>query len=234
MLFTILLAVILSIDCLGVGLSYGMRRIVLPWYGRAIISCCSGAAIAVSMLLGVLLEGVIPGEQIHLFGECMLVCLGAFFLVRSVLELRKEEQNQGNGQGKHEASQDCDGVCSINRVKEDGALFQWRVPGLDIMIRIMQDPSRADLDQSGKINTKEAVWLGFALAMDSFGAGVCIALMGFSPLWISLCTLVFAYLLVTTGYVWGGKAGENPAYHKLNLLPGIMLITLGMVRILFV
>ena len=222
MLFTILLAVILSIDCLGVGLAYGMRHVVLPWYGRVIISCCSGIAIAVSMCLGRLLEGIIPGEQIHLFGESMLVCLGVFFLVRSIMELRKERVEEL-------CTDETDRACV-----SETPLFQWRVPGLDVMIKIMNNPQHADFDHSGQINSKEAVWLGFALAMDSFGAGVCIALMGFSVLWVSICTLSFAFLLVSAGYIWGGRAGEVPQYRKLNLLPGIMLITLGMIRILFI
>ena len=221
MLFTILLAVILSIDCLGVGLSYGMRHMVLPWYGRVIISCCSGIAIAVSMLLGRILEGVLPGEQIHLFGECMLVCLGVFFLIRSIMELKKEEL-------------EAVGTTVHSTELSEIPLFQWQVPGLHVMIHIIHHPQHADLDHSGQINTKEAVWLGFALAMDSFGAGICIALMGVSLLWVSVCTLGFAFLLVTVGYLWGGRAGENPAYRKLQLLPGILLITLGMIRILFV
>ncbi len=223
MLFTILLAVILSIDCLGVGLSYGMRHMILPWYGRVIISCCSGVAIAVSMFLGRVLEGILPGEQIHLFGECMLVCLGIFFLTRSIMELRKEKVEQEHAQ----SGQDVETTGII-------PLFQWRIPGLDIIVRIINNPQQADLDQSGQINSKEAIWLGFALAMDSFGAGICIALMGFSMLWVSVCTLAFAYILVTGGYIWGGHAGENPSYRKLNLVPGIMLITLGMIRILFI
>lgn len=218
MLFTILLAVILSIDCLGVGLSYGMRHMILPWYGRVIISCCSGVAIAVSMFLGRLLEGLLPGEQIHLFGESMLVALGVFFLLRSIMELRRETLEQAEP----------------DRCKAEQPLFQWQIPGLDVIIRIMHNPQHADLDQSGQINGKEALWLGFALAMDSFGAGVFIALMGFSILWVSVCTLAFAYLLVTLGYRWGAHAGENPAYNKLKLVPGIMLITLGMIRIVFI
>ena len=222
MWFTIVLAMILSIDCLGVGLSYGMRRVILPWYGRVIISCCSGIAIAVSMLLGRLLEGVIPGEQIHLFGESMLVCLGVFFLIRSVMELRKED-----------IEAECVAEPTASCLLET-PLFQWRIPGVDVIIRIMHNPHRADFDQSGQINSKEAIWLGFALAMDSFGAGVCIALMGFSILGVSILTLSFAFLLVTVGYYWGNRYGDNPAYRKLNLLPGIMLITLGMIRILFI
>ncbi|MBP3585745.1 MAG: manganese efflux pump, partial [Peptococcaceae bacterium] len=179
-------------------------------------------AIAVSMCLGRLLEGIIPGEQIHLFGESMLVCLGVFFLVRSIMELRKERVEKL-------CTDETDSACV-----SETPLFQWRVPGLDVMIKIMNNPQHADLDHSGQINSKEAVWLGFALAMDSFGAGVCIALMGFSVLWVSICTLSFAFLLVSTGYIWGGYAGEVPQYRKLNLLPGIMLITLGMIRILFI
>ena len=224
MLFTILLAVILSIDCLGVGLSYGMRHMILPTLGKVIISCCSGVAIAISMCLGKLLEGVIPGEQIHLFGECMLVCLGVFFLVRSIVGLRCETL------ADHDAAIG-DGQCESESAVP---LFQWRIPMLDIMVHILHDPQHADLDCSGQISGKEAIWLGFALAMDSFGAGVCIAWMGLSVVWVTICTLLCAYLLVSFGYRWGQYAGDKPAYRKLKLLPGMMLITLGLVRILFV
>jgi len=143
LLFTILLAVILSIDCFGVGLAYGMRHVVLPWYGRVIISCCSGIAIAVSMCLGRLLEGIIPGEQIHLFGESMLVCLGVFFLVRSIMELRKERVEEL-------CTDETDSACV-----SETPLFQWRVPGLDVMIKIMNNPAcrfrsfRANQQQRG-------------------------------------------------------------------------------------
>lgn len=219
MLFSVLLALVLSIDCLSVGLSYGMRRMILPQSGRLIISCCSGIAMAISMFLGRLLEGVIPGGQIHLFGECLLVCLGIFFLTRSVMDLRKEKLEQENTEGIA-----CDAAGKT--------LFQWCIPGLDVIVQILNHPQQADLDQSGNINSKEAIWLGLALAIDSFGAGIGIALMGFSLFWVSFCTLAFAYLFVTVGYLWGKHAGENPAYRKLKLLPGSMLIILGLIRIL--
>lgn len=203
---TVLLALALSFDCLSAGLSYGLRNIMLPWYGILIICGCSGSVLAISMLLGSLLEQVIAPGIVQALGAGLLIALGLYILRKSVQELVEQED-------------------------EETPLFQWYIHGLGIMVQILKEPQRADLDRSGLISSKEAVWLGLALSLDSFGAGIGLALMGYSPLWISLCTAISACLFLSIGLYVGKKLGEHSAYQKIKLLPGCLLILIGLFRL---
>ncbi len=203
---TVLLALALSFDCLSVGLSYGLRNIMLPWYGILIICCCSGMVLAISMLLGGLLEQMIAPTLVQFLGAGLLIALGVWILGKSIKELAKEDSAQE-------------------------PLFQWNIHRLGIIVQILKEPQCADLDRSGIISMREAVWLGLALSLDSFGAGIGMALMGYSPFWTSLCTAVSACLFLSAGLYLGKKMGSHVSYKKIKLLPGGLLIVIGIVRL---
>lgn len=203
----VLLALTLSIDCLGAGFSYGLQKIALPWYGVGIICCCSGTVLALSMLLGGWLEQFIAPEFVRLLGAGLLIGLGVCILGKSVQELAQQQEDAQ-------------------------ALFQWEIAPLGIMIQILREPRRADLDRSGQISGKEALWLGLALSLDSCGAGIGMALMGYSPFWTSLCTAVSACLFLSAGFYLGAHVGERLSYKKIKLLPGCLLIGIGLLRLL--
>ena len=206
MLWIVLLALALSIDCLGAGFSYGLQKIMLPWYGILIICCCSGTVLAGSMLLGGWLEQFIAPALVRLLGAGLLIGLGFCILGKSIQELVQQEE-------------------------ADQALFQWKIARFGIMIQILKEPRRADLDRSGMISSKEALWLGLALSLDSCGAGIGMALMGYSPLWTSLCTAVSACLFLSAGLYLGDHVGERLSYKKIKLLPGCLLIFIGVLRL---
>ena len=57
---------------------------------------------------------------------------------------------------------------------------------IGIVIQILRTPQMADVDRSGIISASEALLLGIALSLDSFGAGLGAAMIGFSPLLTAL------------------------------------------------
>lgn len=57
----------------------------------------------------------------------------------------------------------------------------------------------ADIDKSGVINGIEAVLLGFALSIDAFGAGIGAAILGFSPIVMSIAVAIMSSLFVSIG-----------------------------------
>ena len=59
-LTAILLAVALSIDGFGVGLSYGIRKIKVSFFSIMLIVFCSVLAMTFSILIGQLVAGFIP------------------------------------------------------------------------------------------------------------------------------------------------------------------------------
>ncbi len=58
------------------------------------------------------------------------------------------------------------------------------------------------------ISSKEALWLGLALSLDSCGAGIGMALMGYS-FWTSFCTAVSACLFLSMGLYLGEHIGRK-------------------------
>ncbi len=57
----------------------------------------------------------------------------------------------------------------------------------------------ADFDQSGTITGIEALMLGFALSLDSFGAGIGAAMLGFSPIYLAITVAIMSSLFVLLG-----------------------------------
>ena len=207
MIWMILLALALSFDCLGVGFSYGLRHMILPWYGVIIICACSGAVLAISMLFGRWLGQFVSPGLVRFFGAGLLIGLGIYMLSKSVRELVQEEE-------------------------EGRPLLQWEIARFGIIIQILKEPHRADLDRSGQISGKEAVWLGLALSLDSFGAGIGMAWMGYSPFLTSICTAISTCMCLWLGLYLGEHAGERLSSKKMKLMPGCLLIFIGLVRLL--
>ncbi len=204
----ILLALALSFDCLGAGFSYGLKQMVLPWYGIVIICGCSGVVLALSMLLGRWAGGYLPPQWMPIPGAILLMGLGIYMLSRSIQELVEEDDSEA-------------------------PLFQWEIARFGIIVQILKEPHRADMDRSGQINTREALWLGCALSLDSCGAGIGMAMLGYSPVLTSLCTAVSACICLWLGLYAGQHAGEGSICRsrKWKLLPGVILTLIGFIKL---
>jgi len=103
-------------------------------------------------------------------------------------------------------------------------------PGWRETFNVIKYPQAADLDGSGSIGIWEAVMLGIALGMDAVAAGLGAGLTG-SPLWLlpaltGACGVLF--------FSVGMTAGRRTAAHArapVRFLPGILLITIGLLRL---
>ena len=74
----------------------------------------------------------------------------------------------------------------------------------------------ADFDKSGTITGVEAFMLGLALSLDSFGAGIGAAMLGFSPLYLSLAVSILSSGLVFFGNEIRSCVIENIMAAKVN------------------
>lgn len=102
---------------------------------------------------------------------------------------------------------------------------------MGLVIQILKEPSRADLDFSGSISGREALALGLALALDALGTGVGAAAAGFSlfltPLLIGCCQL----LLVQVGLLLGRRWQPEKLGWRRAAIPGLILIAIGLWRL---
>ncbi|GAW92401.1 sporulation membrane protein YtaF [Calderihabitans maritimus] len=204
---SVLFALAVSLDGLGVGFSYGLRRIIVPWYSLLVISLASAAAITFSMFFGYIFSLLISHRWAEITGAVILISMGCWIIVGT----------WNNWSGR-------------NTLKEY-SLVKLRISPLGIVIQILKEPVRADFDRSGIINLPESLALGLALAMDALGAGFGAAVAGLHPLLTPLLVGVFKFWLLSAG-IYGGRAfAVSWLGEKSGLIPGIILILLGLWKI---
>ena len=89
----------------------------------------------------------------------------------------------------------------------------------------------ADFDRSGHISSTEALFLGLALSLDSFGAGVGAALIDLPPILFSIIITISCTIFILAGIRIGNLLSNVSWMKKLTVLPGIALVLIGIFKL---
>jgi putative sporulation protein YtaF len=204
----LLLAFAVSLDSFGVGLTYGIRKIRIPIRSIVIITLCSAIMIVTSMQLGLGLVAVLPESVIHMLGPLILICVGCWTLWQILRNDDKEEKSN-----------------------DDVTVFKFEIRVLGLVVQILKKPTAADVDRSGIISPIEAMFLGLALSLDAFGAGLGAAMVGFSPWITALLIAIMSGLFLAVGLRFGHWAAHLKWIRNVVYLPGCLLIIIGLVKL---
>lgn len=289
MLSLILLAFAVSLDGFGVGVTYGLRKIRIPFLSILIIACCSGLVIWVSMQAGGWLSGFLSETAAKFIGAAILIGIGCWALIQLGLSKGNDEGTETSADRKTpaeaegqkrmpktdkkptpasgeaemveaptpasgevemvEASTPVHGLPEMVDVLPPGngvppvdeavetfsaptQVMKVELKTLGLVIQILRKPQVADVDRSGSISSSEAVMLGVALSIDAFGAGLGAALLGLPALLTAaVIALSSAFFLISGTYV-GLRFSAKRSRHALSVLPGILLIMMGIMKML--
>lgn len=202
----LLLVIAVSLDGFGVGISYGMRKILVPKAALTVIMICSGIVVLLSMMIGTMLHSFLSIELAKILGGSILIFIGIFSLINSIRGQFKKEQ---------EISSPFTSPNNLQNIKT-----------------VITTPDRADLDKSGTISIGEAILLGTALALDAFGAGIGAAVLGYSVIITPILIAIMSGLLVHYGIKVGIVLARNKRLERMNFLPPVILITLGIINLI--
>ncbi|MFB5267397.1 sporulation membrane protein YtaF [Paenibacillus enshidis] len=221
----LLLAFALSLDSFGVGVTYGLRKMRIPIGSILIICLCSGLIIMVSMQAGTLLMRFLSPVFTSLLGAVILIGIGCWSLIHSVQSgANKEEAREAILHEKELESEAAEGSGKM--------LFSMELRKIGLVIHILRSPSAADTDRSGSISAQEAIWLGMALSLDSFGAGLGAAMLGYNSLLTALTIAVFSGLFLIMGMKAGFRLAAFRFMKVFSVLPALLLIIMGMMKLL--
>ena len=78
--------------------------------------------------------------------------------------------------------------------KQEEKVRKLEIASLGLVIQILRKPTVADFDKSGTISAGEALLLGIALSVDSFGAGIGASLLGYAPAMMAILVAVMSSL----------------------------------------
>lgn len=209
------LAFAVSLDGFGVGISYGLRKIKIPYSSIFIITSFSALVIVFAMRLGQWLATFVNLELANQIGAWLLIGVGCWAIFN--LYQNKETQHI-NGDVRVEEEQ-------------PKQVLKLEIKMLGLVIHILKKPTMADMDKSGEISSTEAALLGIALSIDAFGAGIGAALMGFSPWLTGLLVSILCTGFILLGLRLGFRYSDIDWVKRLSFIPGMILILFGISRI---
>lgn len=203
----LLIAMVSNTDNFGVGISYGTRKILIPFTSNIIIALITGIGTFISMIIGVEVSNFIQAKYSVILGAVIILIVGMFiFIKESVNALKKREEP----------------------LEEEMKVDAYRLWNIGKIPKILQNPFLADWDFSGYISISESLILGFALALNNMANGIGAGLAGLNP----LITAMFAFFISLLGIWLGIKLGHDYVYSILGKLAaplsGVILILIGL------
>lgn len=211
------LAIAVSLDSFGVGVAYGVRRIRVPLRSLTMITGCTALTLVLSVFTGEVISALVSPEITQALGGALLVGIGSLAVFNQV----KAQLSGPN----HPDDPDF----NLEGDRSQGRSSQPQ--GLGIIPKILDSPVAADFDRSQTISLNEAFFLGLAVSLDSFVAGIGIRLLGYSP-WLIIATMAlmssaFIYLGIHIGMLIAGRRW----FRQLPYFPGTLLIVIGLHRL---
>ncbi len=209
----ILLAGALSIDAFGVGIAYGIKKIKITWINILVISLSTTCAITLSILLGKYLQYFLSYQVEKIISSVILMSIGLLQIIKGWKEKR------------------CKQLLKKNEQQRSIKNLAFRVRALGIILNIMDNPTKADLDSSKNISFFESLLLGLALNVDALGVGLSVGIIGNSFLLVPLATITLIIAIKLGLFIskrFLSKFSEDYGY----LFTGLILFIIGINRIL--
>lgn len=207
------LAFCVSIDSLGIGITYGLKNTKLSLLSKIILFAVSLFFTYCSLSIGTILSSFLPENAGKIVGSIILIGMGLWILYQS---FHKSEN------------------VSIDVDVQEEKVFRLFIQSLGITIQIIRNPISSDLNHSKRIEAKEAIFLGIALSIDSFGIGIGSSIMGVNSILFPLLVATFQFFFLSIGRLVGEKITFSFHISKniWNQISGILLIFIGIIKLL--
>lgn len=201
----LLLGIGANLDNLGVGISYGIRRVRVGAAANLLIAGIALAVTAAALFLGHHAAALLPHVAAKHIGAGLLFAVGLWVGLEAWLERLDEQLGQ-----------------------EPRRLLRLSlgVPGL--WLEVLRDPQKADVDRSGVIDLREAGALGFALSLNNMATGLGGGLSHYPVVATAVVTALGSWLTIAAGEWLGRRArlpwlGRVAGYVAMLLLVGLAL-----------
>lgn len=204
---TILLVLVVSLDAFVASMAYGAKKIRIPFLSILIINIICSIFLGISMLFGLLLKSFIPDNITTMISFLLLLILGIYSLFESLVKTYLESRT--------------------NSSKE----LRLKLFDIGFVINIYIDGTKADRDDSKKLDSKEAIYLGTALSLDSLTIGFGNSFGNINYFYVIILSIVIGMIGVSSGLFLGEKIVKRSNIN-LSWLAGTILIVLAFLKLI--
>ena len=97
--------------------------------------------------------------------------------------------------------------------------------------RVLEDPIKADADDSRHIDYREGALLGVALSINNIGGGISAGLVHLSVFWTAILSSVISFFVLWLGGILGRRLAAGRIAEYATVLSGLMLIGIGLCQL---
>lgn len=229
MLFNaLILAFSASIDSLGVGISYGVKKTKISFWAFVVLFIFSLAITSLSIVAGHLITSFVSNEFVSILGSIILFGIGIFIIYGATVKKKSKLE--------HNTSLDMNSDINIsqNKFKKKSKEYNFFIKCFGITINIIKDPVSSDIDNSNKIDIKEAIFLGIAMSLDSISIGFGASIIGVNQFIFPLLISTFQIIFLNIGIFIGKHINNISRLPKniWNIISGILLIFIGLLKLI--
>lgn len=204
-LSVLLLSLSSNLDNVGVGISYGTRKINIPFYSNLLIAIITGTGTFLSITAGNEIVNLISPNIANALGSLIIAGAGVWVFIQT------PASGKDNGAGVQ---------CPQKPNISDQSLLRR-------MFMILDHPFLADTDFSGHISLKEGFLLGLALTLNNLANGLGAGLVGLNTAMVTAFTVIFSILTIWFGIEFGQYSGVHWFGRYSSRISGVILIVLG-------
>lgn len=207
-----LLALSSNLDNIGIGISYGIRRVNIPFGSNLMIALITSIGTLISVLLGQTIYLFLSQHTAVLLGGALIIAAGIWVVIQEKF-LSKNDDLQDN------ASQQTEPLIEPSKLSFRN------------LLEILNNPIIADRDFSGHIDLKESVALALGLTINNIPNGIGAGMLGLNlPI---MTSAVFFTSIIT---IWVGTSTGHLGFRRLGnsagLISGLMLILIGVYELI--
>ena len=214
----ILLALSTSLDSLGVGIIYGLRKIRLPFTANLLIAVLTGLGTFAAMKAGEYVFTLLPRVWANYISSGAMIAAGIWIMFQS---WAKSGENNGKKKDEPGIKEEGGSQCA------PGAVITLRIKSLGILIRILKEPTAVDRDYSSAIEFKEACVLGMALSLNNMAGGLGGGMTGLDPELTALLTGFTSFIFFVAGIRIGYNYFTRWIGERATQIAGLVLIAIG-------
>ena len=209
----LILAISSSIDSFGIGITYGIKNTRITFVAKLVLFLISLCISTLSISVGKFIYRLFPPFFCNIIGFLILILMGLFIIFQALRESKKTASSDENSQKR---------------------IYNLFINSFGITIQIIKNPINSDLDNSKNIDGKEALYLGFALSLDSLCIGIGNAMLGMFSFIFPMLVAFFQLIFLSLGLIFGNKLKKvtNIPDNIWSIIAGILLIFIGISKLI--
>lgn len=222
---SLFLAISSSIDSLGIGITYGIKKTTISYIGKVVLFIISFIISVLSLWFGNSIKNIFSNYVTTFIGSGILILMGLFICFQT---LKKENKNSNPLSNNINSNADSPNPYSCNEEK----IYSFFINFLGITIKIIKNPVSSDFDCSNSIDAKESLFLGLALSLDSFCIGVGGSVIGINSILFPVFIASFQLIFLSIGNFLGRKLNKlsHLPDNIWSIISGFLLIIIGISR----